>query len=109
MIVYVDTKNGKVDLTKDELKKLLKEEYDRGYNAGKKVLGSVTYSCPNYWGCPYRYCNSWTVTTANGYTFDSNQVTCNNSDSKTITLNNSTISPINPISNETGTITFKEK
>ena len=108
MIVYVDTKNGKVDLTKDELKKLLKEEYDRGYNAGKKVLGSVTYSCPNYWFCPYRYCNSWTIT-GNGHTLDSNQVTCNSSNSKTITLNNSTISPINPISNETVTITFKEK
>ena len=103
MIVYVDTKNGKVDLTKDELKKLLKEEYDRGYNAGKKVFGSVTYSCPNYWFCPYRYGNSWTVTTADGYTFDSNQVTCNSSDSKTVTISSE------PLSNETGTITFKEK
>lgn len=109
MIVYVDTNNGKVDLTKDELKKLLKEEYDRGYNAGKKFSGSVTYSCPSYWSCPYHYCNSWTVTTTGSPILDSNQVTCNSSDSKTITLNNSNISPINPISTETGTITFKEK
>lgn len=107
MIVYVDTKNGKVDLTKDELKKLLKEEYDRGYNAGKKFSGSVTYSYPCYWSCPYRNWNY--TTTSSGYIFDSNQVTCNSSDSKTITLNNSNISPINPISTETGTITFKEK
>lgn len=103
MIVYVDTKNGKVDLTKDELKKLLKEEYDRGYNVGKKAFGSVTYSCPNYWTCPYRYCNSWTVTTTDGLTFDSNQVTCNSSNSNTITVSSE------PLSNETGTITFKEK
>ena len=109
MIVYVDTKNGKVDLTKDELKKLLKEEYDRGYNAGKKVSCFMPFSCPNYWSCPYYFHSGTITTTGSSYTFDSNQVTCNSSDSKTITFNNSNISPINSISNETDTITFKEK
>lgn len=107
MIVYVDIKNGKVDLTKDELKKLLKKEYDRGYNAGKKFQGSVTYSCPCYWSCPYRnwnYTTTGTITTSgSGLTFDSNQVTCNSSNNKNITISSE------PLSYETGTITFKEK
>lgn len=107
MIVYVDTKNGKVDLTKDELKKLLKEEYDRGYNAGKKFQGSVTYSCPCYWRCPYGHWSNITptiTTTSSGYIFDSNKITCNSSNNGTIT-----VSPAEPLSNETGKITFKEK
>ncbi len=55
MIVYVDSKTKKVDLTKEQLEKLLKEEYDRGYQDGGKTNYSVTYSCPyGYWYCPYR-------------------------------------------------------
>lgn len=102
MIVYVDTKSGKVDLTKAELEKLLKAKYDEGYKDGKKFCGSVTYSCPyNYGGCPYWYkwSNSpytWTTTTS----------------AKTITGNtaNSTIGVDSIFQDSTtGTITFKEK
>ena len=56
MIIYVDTKSGKVDITKAELEKLLKERYDEGYKDGKKFSGTVTYSCPyGYGSCPYYY------------------------------------------------------
>lgn len=56
MIVYVDSKTKKVDLTKEQLEKLLKEEYDRGYKDGEKTNPPITYyDCPyNYWYCPYR-------------------------------------------------------
>lgn len=56
MIIYVDTKSGKVDITKAELEKLLKERYDEGYKDGQKFCGTVTYSCPyGYGSCPYYY------------------------------------------------------
>lgn len=56
MIVYVDSKTKKVDLTKEQLEKLLKEEYDRGYKDGEKINSSITYTnCPySYWYCPYK-------------------------------------------------------
>lgn len=55
MIVYVDSKTKKIDLTKEQLEKLLKEEYDRGYKDGEKTNPPISYSCPyNYWYCPYK-------------------------------------------------------
>ena len=62
MIVFVDTKTKKVDLTKEQLQSLLKEEYDRGYEEGKKKSASYTYYCPYHsWGCPY-WSNTITTT-----------------------------------------------
>lgn len=69
MIIYVDIKNGKVDLTKEQLEKLLKEKYNEGYNEGKKFFGSCTTtvtcpyyntSCPHYWS----WKPNWYYTTA---------------------------------------------
>jgi len=104
VIVYVDSKTKKVDLTKDQLEKLLEEEYNRGYNAGKAASGSLpTYiynnSCPyGYWGCPYR-----TITTSTPeitWTCGSNHsnttpefTTSSGSNIKTAYINSSTKNP----------------
>ena len=56
MVVFIDTKSGKIDITKEQLEKILKEAHDEGYEEGKKA-GTITYSgCPygyTYW-CPYK-------------------------------------------------------
>lgn len=74
MIIYVDSKSGKVDLTKKQLDKLLKEKYDEGYEAGKKTNNIYSYCCPygyNYWGCPHRWTNKPYITwTSSGYCSD---------------------------------------
>lgn len=71
MIVFVDSKTKKVDLTKEQLESLLKEEYDRGYKDGEKTNPPITYyNCPyNYWYCPYR---GNTITTTPTITWTSN-------------------------------------
>lgn len=54
MIVYINVKDGKVDLTKKELEKLLNDKYNEGYEAGKKYPSyTYTYSCPHLY-CPYK-------------------------------------------------------
>lgn len=74
MIIYVDSKSGKVDLTKKQLDKLLKEKYDEGYEAGKKTNNIYSYCCPygyNYWGCPHRWTSQPSITwTSSGYCSD---------------------------------------
>lgn len=90
MIIYIDVKNGKVDLTKDQLEKLLKQKYDEGYDDGKKI-GNITYTgCPySYWSCPYRWTNqpSITWTSSNSSSSLDNTITC----SDTITSNTGTV------------------
>ncbi|MBP5710010.1 MAG: hypothetical protein J6W84_03430 [Bacteroidales bacterium] len=65
--VFTTNKNGKIELTKDELKNLLDEAYWDGYRAHNPTY---TYTTPNW--TPYK----WSVTTAsNSVTLDSNTIT----------------------------------
>jgi len=64
--VFTTNKDGKIELTKDELKKLLDEAYWEGYRANSTVY---TYQTPNW--SPYQ----WSVTTANDYTVKSGDIT----------------------------------
>lgn len=55
MIIFVDTKNGKVDLTKAQFERILKEKYNEGYNDGKKISSISIWGCPySQWSCPYK-------------------------------------------------------
>lgn len=55
MIIFVDVKNGKVDLTKEQFERILKEKYNEGYNDGKKISSISTWGCPySSWSCPYK-------------------------------------------------------
>lgn len=108
MIIYVDTKSGKVDITKAKLEKLLKEKYDEGYKDGKKFCGTITYSCPyGYGSCPYYY--KWPYYSPIIYTSTNTStegtITCENS----ITSNTTIGSDSTYANSTTGTITFKEK
>ena len=64
--VFTTNKNGKIELTKDELKKLLDEAYWEGYRANSTIY---TYQTPNW--SPYQ----WSVTTANDYMIKSGDIT----------------------------------
>ena len=56
MVIFVNAKDGKVDITKKELEKILKEEFDKGYSAGAKTNPTINTSCPySYWDCPYKH------------------------------------------------------
>ena len=106
MIIYVDTKSGKVDLTKAELEKLLKEKYDEGYKDGKKLCSCVTYSCPyGYGSCPYYY--KWPYYSPIVWTSNttSDSITCGTSTASNVTINPSPTYT----DSTTGNITFKEK
>lgn len=107
MIIYVDTKSGKVDITKAELEKLLKERYDEGYKNGQKFCGSVTYSCPyGYGNCPYYYkrpyYSPFTCTSASDSTIEGTTIS-----SGSISSDNSVTSATNVVIN-TGTDLFKQ-
>ena len=70
--VFTTNKNGKIELTKDELKSLLDEAYWEGYRANSIVY---TYQTPNW--SPYQ----WSVTTAsNNATIKSSDITPNTND-----------------------------
>ena len=64
--VFTTNKDGKIELTKDELKKLLDEAYWEGYRANSTIY---TYQTPNW--SPYQ----WSVTTANNYMNKSGDIT----------------------------------
>ena len=74
MVVFVNIKDGKVDLTKEELDQLLKDEHQRGFYEGKAASGmSYHYSCPyTYINCPYKDLAPGTPVV----TFDSTKITC---------------------------------
>lgn len=63
--VFTTNKNGKIELTKDELKNLLDEAYWDGYRANSHVY---LYQTPNW--TPYQ----WTATNATDITLESNNV-----------------------------------
>lgn len=104
MIIYIDTKSGKVDITKAELEKLLREKYNEGYKDGVEFCRTPINFCPyEYNGCPYWPHRSITWTSANAST------------EGTITREDSTTSNIGMdlgstyTSSTTSTITFEEK
>lgn len=53
--IFTTNKNNKIEITKEELQKLLDEAYWDGYRANS---GTWTYTTPNY--SPFR----WDITTA---------------------------------------------
>ena len=63
--VFTTNKDGKIELTKDELKSLLDEAYWDGYGASH----TYTYSTPTW--SPY----NWTVT-SQGATLNASDLTC---------------------------------
>ena len=48
--VFTVNKNGKIELTKDELQKLLDDSYWEGYNAN---TGTYVYTSPSRWWNPW--------------------------------------------------------
>lgn len=76
MVVFIDTKNGKIDITREQLEKILKEAHDEGYEEGKKA-GTINYSsCPYYYGwCPYK---PYSNTTTPSITWTSSNTTTSN-------------------------------
>lgn len=115
MIIYINVKDGKVDLTKKELEELLEKKYHEGYEQGKKCIETITYSniCPhgyNYWSCPY-YTYPYSpykplITWTNQNTSTSTSPTINDG-TITITSSNATISSSNLKDNTDNTITIK--
>lgn len=88
--VFTTNKNGKIEFTKDELKKLLDEAYWEGYRASGDTY---TYLTPNW----QPYCWNATVTAANSsanstLTLNSNTTSGTACDGSTLTLNSKTIS-----------------
>lgn len=90
--VFTKNKDGKIEFTESELKRLLDEIYDDGYNDGKKKC-TYTYTTPyRYPYIPYYYttCNgsnitagssteSYTLSTATSSTCNDNtKCSCNN-------------------------------
>lgn len=43
VIVIEKNKDGKIELTKDELQKMLDDAYNQGYADGKKKYDTITY------------------------------------------------------------------
>lgn len=75
--VFTTNKNNKIELTKEELQKILDEAYWDGYRAGNGT--SWTYTSPNW--VPYR----WTTTTSstgNEYTITASSSSTSNGENK---------------------------
>ena len=64
--VFTTNKNGKIELTKDELKDLLDEAYWEGYKANNHIY---MYQTPNW--SPYQ----WTVTNPSDATIKLSNIT----------------------------------
>lgn len=106
MIIFVDTKNGKVDLTKEQFERILKEKYNEGYNDGKKIISISTWGCPySSWSCPYKpykqpyitWCGSVGTATASTATTTTTTASVSNNSSKNtdkITLTSSNMGDI---------------
>lgn len=93
MIIFVNVKNGKVDLTKEQFERILKEKYNEGYNDGKKVNTFSTWGCPYYsWHCPYRPSSqtpiTWCGSTTGASTTATTTTTASASNKITLTSSN---------------------
>lgn len=56
VVIVEKNKDGKIELSKDELEKMLNDAYDQGYSDGKGRYDTITY--PKY---PYITCTSSTT------------------------------------------------
>ena len=61
VIVIEKNKDGKLELTKDELQKMLDDAYNQGYADGSKKYDTITYP------------SSWTYTITSGNTIPRNK------------------------------------
>lgn len=75
--VFTTNKNGKIELTKDELQKILDEAYWDGYRAGNGT--SWTYTSPNW--VPYQWTTT-TTSTGNEYTITASSSSTSNRENK---------------------------
>jgi len=85
--IFTKNENGKIEFTEKELKKLLDEIYDEGYNdcRNKNYIYTTPYKWP-YWNGTYYYttCNSDGQTASSSYTINNdNKYTINTADSTT--------------------------
>ena len=61
--VFTLNKNGKIEITKEELEQLLNESYYDGFS--KNLYGSWTYTSPSISNYPLKYGNITVSTTDN--------------------------------------------
>lgn len=62
VVVVEKNKDGKIELTKDEIQKMLDDAYNQGYADGNKKYETITYPSP-----------SWTYTVTSGNTIPLNK------------------------------------
>ena len=74
---FTVNKNGKIEFTKDELKKLLDEVYMEGRN-------STTYTYTTPWVSPYVWTSTSTSGTISGSSTNSSSITLTNNAEKSI-------------------------
>lgn len=84
--VFTTNKNGKIELTKDELKKLLDEAYWEGYRANSNTY---TYHTPNW--DPYCWNTTTAATSGTGTGCVSTITNSSNDVPSTLTLESNTI------------------
>lgn len=80
--VFTVNKNGKIELTKDELQKLLDDSYWEGYRAN---TGTYVYTSPSRWWSP------WSVTYCSDTVASSSCTDGNHYDGTTLTIDASNI------------------
>ena len=94
--VFKLNKDGKVEFTKEELKKLLDEVYNKGYDDGKAQ--NFTWNSPWRWYDPYYYTTTCS-SDSNVVLTTSNSTVTNNP--YTITYSNDSTGYTNNINNNT--------
>lgn len=74
MLIKVFTKNinGKIELTEEELRKILDEAYWEGYG-DRHLGGTITWTSPEWWKQPYYT----TTTTSSNITIKSPEIDTN--------------------------------
>ena len=93
--VFTVNKNGKIELSKEELQKLLDDSYWEGYRANS---GTYVYHSPSW--------NPWTVTYCSNSVADSGSITCGKADGVTLTADAANIVGSNAISTDAITISL---
>lgn len=75
MLIKVFTKNisGKIELTEEELRKILDEAYWEGYNSRRLSDTTITWTSPEWWKQPYYT----TTTTSSNVTIRSPEIDTN--------------------------------
>ena len=87
--VFTKNKNGKIEFTEQELKKLLDEIYDEGYNEGSQ---RYYYTTPYYYRWPTWYSTTCSNDTSGSYTISTASTAYDNSSIATANGGNYTIS-----------------